>query len=249
MKQLLSICAIVIVSGGMLLAQQPNKPTAQSKSPAKKSTVKMKTVQEKMSYLSGFDLGLKVIGNVKANNFPLSNVSFLNGLKDALEGKENILSAEEIQQAVAEFQKNSPQPENEKKLQEMTAKYKKEGEEFLAANKLKDSVKVTASGLQYKIFRVGTGKAPAETSTVTVHYRGKLISGVVFDESYGRGEPTTFQLNQVIKGWTEGLQLMNEGSKFEFYIPNELAYGERPAGQLIPPGSMLIFEVELIAVK
>ena len=119
----------------------------------------------------------------------------------------------------------------------------------ISANKLKDSVKVTASGLQYKILREGTGKAPAETSTVTVHYRGRLTNNVVFDESYGRGEPTTFQLNQVIKGWTEGLQLKKAGAKFEFYIPNQLAYGERPAGQLIPPGSMLIFEVELIAVK
>ncbi len=247
MKQALSICAIVMLSIGVLNAQQPSKPAA--KSTAKKSTVKMKTVQEKMSYLSGFDLGLKVISNCKSNNFPLSNEGFINGLKAALEGKENVLSAEEIQQVVSEFQKNSPQAQNDTKLQEMTAKYKKEGEEFLAANKLKDSVKVTASGLQYKILREGTGKAPAETSTVTVHYRGRLTNNVVFDESYGRGEPTTFQLNQVIKGWTEGLQLMKEGAKFEFYIPNQLAYGERPAGQLIPPGSMLIFEVELIAVK
>ncbi len=249
MKQLLSICAIIVLSVGVLIAQQPSKSAPQSKSTSKKPTVKMKTIQEKMSYLSGFDLGLKVISNVKANNFPLSNESFINGLKTALEGKENILSAEEIQQVVAEFQKNSPQAENDKKMQELSARYKKEGEEFLAANKLKDSVKVTASGLQYKILRTGTGKAPAETSTVTVHYRGRLTNDVVFDESYGRGEPTTFQLNQVIRGWTEGLQLMNEGAKFEFYIPNELAYGERPAGQLIPPGSMLIFEVELIAVK
>ena len=247
MKQVLSICVIVVLSIGVLNAQQPSKPAA--KSPAKKSTVKMKTVQEKMSYLSGFDLGLKVISNCKSNNFPLSNEGFINGLKAALEGKENILSAEEIQQVVSEFQKNSPQAQNDTKLQEMTAKYKKEGEEFLSANKLKDSVKVTVSGLQYKILREGTGKAPAETSTVTVHYRGRLTNNVVFDESYGRGEPTTFQLNQVIKGWTEGLQLMKEGAKFEFYIPNQLAYGERPAGQLIPPGSMLIFEVELIAVK
>ena len=110
-------------------------------------------------------------------------------------------------------------------------------------------MKTTASGLQYKILREGTGALPADTSTVTVHYRGRLINGVVFDESYGRGEPTTFKLNQVIKGWTEGLQLMKVGAKFEFYIPNNLAYGEQPAGQLIPPGSMLIFEVELLAVK
>ncbi len=209
----------------------------------------MNTLQEKMSYLSGFDLGQKVIQNCKQNNFPLSNEGFITGLKDALEEKANVLSEEEIKQVVAEFQKSQPQPTTDKQQQEAIAKVKKEGEDFLAANKLKDSVKTTASGLQYKILREGTGKAPAETSTVTVHYRGKLINGVVFDESYGRGEPTTFALNQVIKGWTEGLQLMKEGAKFEFYIPNQLAYGERQAGQIIMPGSALVFEVELLSVK
>jgi len=249
MKHLLYICTIIVMSIGMLVAQQPTKPASQSKTSTKKSAVKMKTTQEKMSYLSGFDLGQKVITNVKASNFPMSNESFIYGLKEALEGKANALSEEEIKQVVAEFQKNQPQQPNDQQQQEAIAKVKKEGEDFLAANKLKDSVTTTASGLQYKILREGTGKAPAETSTVTVHYRGKLINGVVFDESYGRGEPTTFALNQVIKGWTEGLQLMKEGAKFEFYIPNNLAYGERQAGQIIMPGAALVFEVELIAVK
>jgi len=249
MKQLFSISTIVLLSVGILAAQQPKKPAA--KSTTKKATVKMNTIQDKMSYLSGFDLGQKVLQNCKQNNFPLVNDGFINGLKDALEEKANILSPEEIQQVVAEFQKNAPQQQqqNDKLQQEAIAKVKKEGEDFLAANKLKDSVKTTASGLQYKILRDGTGKAPAETSTVTVHYRGKLINGVVFDESYSRGEPTTFALNQVIKGWTEGLQLMKEGAKFEFYIPNNLAYGERQAGQIIMPGAALVFEVELLSVK
>lgn len=209
----------------------------------------MNTIQDKMSYLSGYDLGQKVLQNCRQNNFPLSTEGFVDGLKSALEEKANVLTEEEIKECVAEFQKNAPKPANDQATPEMIAKVKKEGEDFLAANKLKDSVKVTASGLQYKIVREGTGKAPAETSTVTVHYRGKLINGTVFDESYGRGEPTTFALNQVIKGWTEGLQLMKEGAKFEFYIPNELAYGERQAGQLILPGAALVFEVELLAVK
>lgn len=250
MKQLLFICAIIVLSVGVLTAQQPGKkPATQKKASAKTENAKPNTMEEKMSYLSGYDLGLKVIGNVKANNFPFSSEAFINGIRSACEGKGNVLSEEEIQQVVAEFQKNSPQPANDKQQQEMIAQQKKEEGEFLAANKVKDSVKVTASGLQYKILREGTGKAPAETSTVTVHYRGKLINGVVFDESYARGEPTTFPLNQVIRGWTEGLQLMKEGAKFEFYIPNALAYGERPAGQMVPAGAMLIFEVELITVK
>ncbi len=226
------------------------KPKSNQTAPKKNTPVTMlKNDEEKMSYLSGYDLGLKVSSNIKANNFPLHTSSFLTGIKEALEGKENALSPEEIQKVIEIFQKMNPQAENQKKLESLIAKHKKEGEDFLSTNALRDSIIVTASGLQYKIIQPGTGKAPVESSMVTVHYRGRLLSGVVFDESYARGEPTTFRLNQVIKGWTEGLQLMREGATYEFYIPNHLAYGEQPAGQLIPPGSMLIFEVELLSVK
>jgi len=247
MKQF-SVCVIVLCLFTLNVFAQQSK-TNQAKTKAKPKSSALKTNEDKMSYLSGYDLGLKVTSNVKTNNFPLRVSAFVVGIQEALDGKENQLSPEEIQQCVEIFQKMNPQSSDEQKLHALAGKYKKEGEEFLVVNAKKDSVKTTASGLQYKILREGTGKAPAETSTVTVHYRGRLTDGVVFDESYARGEPTTFQLNQVIKGWTEGLQLMKEGAKFEFYIPNNLAYGERPVGQLIPPGSMLIFEVELIAVK
>lgn len=238
------VCLMFTVS---IHAQQPK--TDPKKPAPKKKAVALKTNEDKMSYLSGYDLGLKVSSNVKGSNFPLRSGAFLAGISEALEGSENRLTPEEIQQCVEIFQKMSPQSDDQKKLAAVSAKYKKEGEEFLAANGKKDSVKTTASGLQYKILREGTGKSPVDTSTVTVHYRGRLINGVVFDESYARGEPTSFRLNQVIRGWTEGLQLMKEGAKYEFYIPNNLAYGEQPAGQLIPPGSTLIFEVELISIQ
>jgi FKBP-type peptidyl-prolyl cis-trans isomerase len=247
MKQSFVCIIAILIFSFTAVAQQPK--TSQAKPKAKANIPALKTNEDKMSYLSGYDLGLKVASNVKANSFPFRSAMFVLGLQEALEGKENQMSPEEIQQVVEIFQKMNPQAKDQEKLAAMSAKYKKEGEEFLAANGKKDSVKTTASGLQYKILREGTGTLPADTSTVTVHYRGRLINGVVFDESYGRGEPTTFRLNQVIKGWTEGLQLMKVGAKFEFYIPNNLAYGEQPAGQLIPPGSMLIFEVELLAVK
>lgn len=247
MKYVLYSFIVVLLISFSVSAQQPK--TTQAKPKAKPKVSVLKTNEDRLSYLSGFDLGLKVTSNVKTNKFPLEIPAFITGIREALEGKENQLSPEEIQKCIEIFQKMNPQSSDQQKLQAVAEKYKKEGEEFLAANAKKDSVKTTASGLQYKILREGTGKVPADTSTVTVHYRGRLIDGVVFDESYARGEPTTFQLNQVIKGWTEGLQLMKEGAKFEFYIPNNLAYGEQPAGQLIPPGSMLIFEVELIAVK
>ena len=128
-------------------------------------------------------------------------------------------------------------------------KNQKDGEAFLAANKNKEGVISLPNGMQYKVITMGTGKKPKATDTVTVHYQGTLIDGKEFDSSFKRGEPATFPLNQVIKGWTEGLQLMPVGSKFQFFIPSELGYGDRGAGQLIQPNSTLIFEVELLSVK
>ncbi len=130
-----------------------------------------------------------------------------------------------------------------------SASARKGGEEFLAANAKKEGVKTTASGLQYKVNTSGSGKSPALTSEVTVHYTGKLIDGTVFDSSVERGEPATFPVNGVIAGWTEALQLMKEGDKWTLYIPSQLAYGERGAGGQIPPHAALIFDVELIKVK
>ena len=127
--------------------------------------------------------------------------------------------------------------------------FKEEGEKFLAENAKKEGVKVLPSGLQYEILREGTGKQPSATSTVECHYEGTLIDGTKFDSSYDRNQTATFGLNQVIKGWTEGVQLMKEGAKYRFFIPYTLAYGERGAGGSIPPCAALIFIVELVAVK
>jgi len=123
------------------------------------------------------------------------------------------------------------------------------GEAFLADNAKKDTVKVTNSGLQYEVIKEGTGRSPSASDKVTVHYKGTTLDGTVFDSSYKRGEPATFPLNQVIPGWTEGVQLMKEGAHYRFYIPADLAYGNRGAGPVIEPGATLVFEIELIKVQ
>jgi len=134
-------------------------------------------------------------------------------------------------------------------LKELTEKNKQEGEAFLAENKKKDAVITLPSGLQYKVIKKGAGKTPKATDTVTVNYRGTLINGTEFDSSYLRGQPASFKVNGVIRGWTEALQLMKEGAEWQLYIPSDLAYGERGAGRDIGPYSTLIFEVELISIN
>jgi FKBP-type peptidyl-prolyl cis-trans isomerase FklB len=135
------------------------------------------------------------------------------------------------------------------KQAEVAKKNKAEGEAFLAENKKKEGVKTTASGLQYKVIKPGKGKKPKSSDTVTVNYRGTLIDGTEFDSSYKRGQPATFQVSGVIPGWTEGLQLMEEGAKWQLFIPSNLAYGERGAGGVIGPNATLIFEVELLSIQ
>jgi FKBP-type peptidyl-prolyl cis-trans isomerase FkpA len=242
------ICVVVFVlvfavSG----VAQKSKSTAKLSPP--KST--FKTENQKISYVIGYDIGQKILNDIKQRNFDLLNPFVLQGLQDAFNGKEPALPDSVIQFAMMAFQSRvqaAQMAEAQKEREELEAT-KHESEEFLAANAKKDSVKTTASGLQYKILRAGEGKSPVDTNTVVVHYRGKLIDGTVFDESYKRGEPTEFRLNQVIKGWTEGLKLMKEGGKCELYIPAELGYGDRGAGGVIPPGAALVFEIELIQVK
>ena len=166
---------------------------------------------------------------------------FAQALKDIFAGKEPQVTDQEGQQLVNEFFQN--------KQAEMAAKAKEGGEKFLEENGKKEGVVTLPSGLQYQVLREGNGKKPKATDKVECHYEGTLIDGTKFDSSYDRGQTATFGLNQVIAGWTEGLQLMQEGAKYRFFIPYNLAYGENGAGQSIPPYAALIFDVELVAVK
>jgi len=170
------------------------------------------------------------------------------GVKDGLSGGKPLMSPDEVRQVMVQFSKDM----REKAAtvnKDAAEKNSKEGEKFLAENKGKPGVKTTASGLQYMVEKEGSGTPPKETDTAVVNYRGTLIDGTEFDSSYKRGEPATFPVNRVIKGWTEALQLMKPGAKYKLFIPSNLAYGAGGAGQDIGPNSTLIFEVELLSVK
>ena len=199
---------------------------------------------EKLSYALGLGIGQQ-LSQMGATD--ISAEDFAQAIKDVLEGNELKVSHREAQSIVQDyFQKQ------EQKLQAQRAEagkaHKEAGEKYLAENAKKDGVITLPSGLQYQVLKEGNGKKPTAKDTVMCHYEGFLIDGTVFDSSVQRGEPATFPLQQVIAGWTEGLQLMQEGAKYRFFIPYRLAYGEGGAGSSIPPYAALIFDVELIKV-
>jgi FKBP-type peptidyl-prolyl cis-trans isomerase len=199
----------------------------------------LKDQKDKVSYSIGLNIGF----NLGRQNVQVNHDVLAAGIKDAIAGKPQ-LNTDQVKEVMATFEKDMQQ-----KQKAAGEKNASEGAKFLEENKKKEGVKATASGLQYKVLKEGTGPQPKETDTVTVNYRGTLINGTEFDSSYKRGQPATFPLNGVIKGWTEGLQLMKTGSKYQFFVPPNLAYGDRNVGPDIAPNSTLIFEVELTGVK
>lgn len=213
--------------------------------------------RQKLNYSLGYAVGRDIINGLRRNTgVEIDPDAFSLGVKDRVTKTDARMAEEEVAAAVAAFkQKMFARQQEQMKARgarpnigEMAMKNKEEGRQFLAENRTKDGVVELPSGLQYKMTREGTGKSPSATDKVTVHYRGTLLDGAEFDSSIKRGKPATFPLNGVIRGWTEGLQLMKEGAKYVFYIPSHLAYGDRSIPR-IPPGSTLIFEVELLKVN
>lgn len=189
-----------------------------------------------------YGLGTLVASNLRSQGGDSLDVeTLLAGIKDVFTDKPLKIEQQEAMMIVQQYMQEA--------MEKKGSKVKDEGQAFLADNKTKEGVRVTPTGLQYKVITAGKGKSPGATSEVTVHYTGRLIDGTVFDSSVERNEPATFGVNQVIPGWTEALQLMKEGDKWTLYIPYELAYGERGAGGQIPPYATLIFDVELIKVN
>ena len=199
---------------------------------------------DKLSYA----LGMSIAQSLSQSGVQeLSYDDFKAAVKDCLEGKKPALSMEEANEVLNDFFARA-EAEMQEKQAAMAAAFKQEGEAWLKENARKDDVVVLPSGLQYKVLQKGSGRKPGRTDKVRCHYEGTLTNGMKFDSSYDRGEPAVFGLNQVIPGWTEGLQLMSEGSVYELYIPYQLAYGEAGAHGSIPPCAALVFKVELIKV-
>lgn len=206
--------------------------------------VVLKDSKDKVSYAIGLDVG----NAMKRQAIDINADIFTRGLKDALSDGKKLMTDEEIRETMTAFSHEMAEKQKEK-MQKLGEKNKKEGEAFLAENKKKEGVKTLPSGLQYKVIEEGKGKTPKAGDTVTVNYRGTLIDGTEFDSSFKRNQAATFPVNGVIKGWTEALQLMKEGAKWQVFIPSDLAYGDKGAGTMIGPNAVLVFDVELISVK
>lgn len=237
MKYSLSLAAALMAFAAPLNAQ--NEPAA---APAS---------MDKVSYFIGSQIGGNISNNFKQQGIEVDLENFLQAIRDKFEGKPSKFTQEELEAAMEGFEKTmqAKQAEMEKAQMAKAGEVKAAGAKFLADNGKREGVITTASGLQYEVLKKSEGAKPAATDRVNVHYHGTLTNGKVFDSSVERGMPITFGVQEVIKGWTEALQLMTVGSKFKLFIPSELAYGDNGAGPDIGPGETLIFEVELLAIE
>ena len=204
----------------------------------------LKDHRDKESYSLGYQFGQYL----QFQGVDIDLEVYASAIRDALEGNEPLMSREEIRAVIKGLQQRV-EAAGEKQSKEKAARNLEEGRRFLAENSGREGIRTLPNGLQYKVLVEGAGKTPQAADTVTVNYMGTLIDGTEFDSSYKRGQPATFKVNGVIRGWTQALQLMKEGSKWQLFVPPDLAYGERGAGLSIPPNSALIFEVELISVQ
>lgn len=229
------IVSLLLTGAGLACAQEAEMEGAAEGTPA--------TQVEKVSYSIGLNMGR----SLQQQSVEVDVDQLTQGIRDGLSGAEAKMTDEEIQTVMQAFQQEMMQKAQQQQA-EAASKNEAEGAEFLAENKEREGVMVTDSGLQYEVLEEGDGPKPSAEDQVTVHYKGTLIDGTVFDSSYDRGQPATFPLNAVIPGWTEGVQLMNVGSKYKLYIPPQLGYGAQGQGPTIGPNATLIFEVELLEI-
>jgi FKBP-type peptidyl-prolyl cis-trans isomerase FklB len=247
------LTAAMMLLGSALAQTSATTPTSPAKkpaatkpatTPAAKPPMVLKTQKDKLSYAVGMNVGK----NLQRQSIDVDPAIVAQGLKDTLAGGKTLMTEQEAQTVMTDLQADMRKKQEEKMKLAGDAN-QKEGAAFLAANKTKEGVVTTSSGLQYKVLKQGDGPKPTATDSVVCNYRGTLINGTEFDSSYKRGQPATFPVNGVIKGWTEALQLMPTGSKWQLFVPADLAYGARGAGQDIGPNATLIFEVELLSIQ
>lgn len=231
----------IIIAIGMSLGLVACQKGGGSYSSAKPDLSKK---SNKVSYSIGYSMG----ENFKKDGADINPSVVAKGMEDAMTGSDSLMSQQDMQKTIRSFQMDMYKKEQQKRAS-LAKTNMKQGQNFLAANKKKPGVITTKDGLEYKILKKGTGPKPSATDTVVVDYVGKLINGKVFDSSYKRGQPATFPVDHVIKGWTEALEMMHVGAKWRIFIPSKLAYGQSGAGNVIPPNSVLIFDVELHSIK
>lgn len=225
-----------LIAGAMMVAMTTGVAGAADK--------EMKSMTDKVSYLIGRQIGQSFARDELQVNFDF----LLKGMKEAKAGQDSSIAKEEAAQIMEQF-KQQMVAKASKRNTGLSAKNEEAGKAFRDAYAEKDGVKTTESGLMYRVLKAGEGKKPTATDTVKTHYRGTLVDGTEFDSSYGRGQPASFPVNGVIKGWQEALPMMAVGAKWELVIPAELAYGARGGGPKIGPGSTLVFEIELLEIQ
>ncbi|WP_339730372.1 FKBP-type peptidyl-prolyl cis-trans isomerase [uncultured Gimesia sp.] len=233
----LSACLCIALFGFTQLANAQNEKAGSGKSA-------FKDQKQKVSYGIGYNLGQ----NLLKDQLELDPQILVKGIMDAMTKQKPQMTEDEIRATLIAFQQELRQ-QQEAKMKKAQAENIAKGKQFLAANAKKEGVKTTKSGLQYKVINKGTGKTPGQNDKVTTHYRGTLTNGKEFDSSYKRNQPATFPVSGVISGWTEALQLMKEGDKWQLFIPSDLAYGQRGSGPDIGPNEVLIFDIELLKVN
>ena len=252
-KKLGWILVVIFLLSSLCLGAASKSPAVATKTPAitptatatpTPETITLKTQKDKLSY----SLGMDIAKSLKNQEIDIDPALLAKGLIDGLSGAKALLTDDEIKEVFATLQRDMT-AKNAERQAKLGVQNKKDADAFFAANKAKEGVVTLPSGLQYKVLKAGDGPKPAADDTVTVNYRGTSLDGQEFDSSYSRGEPAQFPVTGVIRGWSEALQLMKVGSKWEVYIPSELAYGENGAGGVIGPNQALVFEVELLSIN
>jgi FKBP-type peptidyl-prolyl cis-trans isomerase len=251
-SQLKMVLALILFAAVSVAQDVPKAPSSVTKTRAAEKRSNPVTAKESTRALTnnekrGYALGVQVGADIANDGIEADRNFLLQGMRDVLTGGKFRMTKEDLNATLAVMQKEQHE-KTAVAMKEFAGKNKKEGEAFLAENKVKDGVVTLTSGLQYKILKAGDGKKPAIDDRVVCNYRGTLIDGTEVDSSYSRNEPSTFPLKGIIKGWSEALQLMPAGSKWQIFVPSDLAYGERGSGRNVGPNATLIFEVELLSV-